>query len=206
MSLDKMRSGAKDESDQKDKKSSVPVVFATKSMVPAISNWLEANESIKSAQAKKADSERVLNRDAEMLRQKASSDAGKVVAAIKIAIKKGDEITPAIKYTQAAKFSNMEGDEYIETLKKTFKKNYSTFFEETESFTINPAQFTEEELRKMVKALGPDGVGRLVRKITVKPTANFVSAITLDSDVKETWESLQEKGLCILAKPSFQQA
>lgn len=190
------------------KKNSVPQIAAPASISEPIKNWLKANQAKKTAEAELADAFALIEPEATKLRIEHSKKAGAIQACIKIVTTGDGGQKAAIKFTQVARLSKMlsgDNDENVKKIKAEFGEDFDKFFKISDVFSFKPEDFTQAELEKIVKALGPSGIEKIIPERQIVAKEDFFSAITLNDKMREKCERLQSNhGLCKQFSPSIQ--
>lgn len=186
------------------KESSVPTLVAPPEISQAIIDWNKANEALEAAEARVADAEGRIYDPAAQCRVKYCQDQGKVQPSIRLTAKDGEQIK-AIKFVQSGRFKKMVADKCQTAIEAEFsEEEFEKFFRVTEEFSFKPDDFTEDEIARMIKALGPDGVAKIKRESVIAPTEAFLTASLLDAKVSQAWDRLRNIGVCEPFKASIQ--
>lgn len=186
------------------KESSVPTFTAPPEITQAIIDWTKANEALEAAEARVADAEGRIYDPAAQCRVRYCRDQGKVQPSIRLTAKDGDQIR-AIKFVQSGRFKKMVADKCQTAIEAEFgDDDFEKYFRVQEEFSFKPEDFTEDEIARMIKALGPDGVAKIKRESVIAPTEAFLTASLLDGKVFQAWERLRNLGICEPFKASIQ--
>lgn len=210
--LDTLRKNANTDG-KKSKKSKIPSFEASDTtMGKNIREWIDANRAKKAAESRVAEIKGRLVRPINDIRIRKCRDSREVLSTIKIFVdaeKQTGLKRAEIKLTAKNKFCKMRESECKDIIQTEFAgDDFEKYFSVEERFYIDPKMFSVEEIEKIVKALGPKGAERLgnTREATISPTDSFWSDATLNSDIYNKWQRLQEQGVCKPEEPSIQEA